>query len=149
MQDTLTEIKRNLLGPLSIGYYVSAFIMCGIALLVMASYRSRHRDKDSPHTPVHYSFQFMIWDNTKRIGAGLLVMYILFRFASEWLHTELSMQLALGFGFLLSMGLDPIIEALMNRYDWICKALSQPREKFMDKLAEKQKDQTDTEPNKP
>lgn len=137
MEAIIAEFKRNVLGPCTVGFYLSAFFFSLIGLLIMLYYRSTKRNKLSAATPVHFSLGFLVWDSAKKLGAGLLVMYVLFRFSTEFLHGELSMRLALFIGFGFSLGLEPVLEGLMNKYESVCSLLSMPREQYMSKLVSK------------
>lgn len=139
MKEILFEIKQNVLGPLSIGYYASAFFFSFIGLLIMLYYRSTTRDKNSKRTPVNFSFWFLVWDNAKRMVTGLLVMYVLFRFASEFFSSPLSMRVALGIGFAISLGLEPMMKFLVDRSEVLSRLMEMPRDKYMEKLTEKAK----------
>jgi hypothetical protein len=131
--DALAELKRNILGPLSVGYYLSAFFFSLLGILLMLYITSKKRDVGSTSTPVHFSWQFLLWDNTKRIFIGLIVMYLLFRFTTEFLQRELNMYVALGIGFVVASGVDWVVGWIKDRVDW----LQQPREEYMRKLLEK------------
>jgi hypothetical protein len=142
---TLSEVKRNILGPLTVGYYLSAFIFSMMAIIISLRVQARERDPKSPTTPLHFSFAFMVWDGSKKISTGLIVMFLIFRFASEFLHSPLSMHMALGIGFFLSLGINPAIEMMRKRFDWINKMMAQPRDEFMQKLQEKARAELDNQ----
>jgi hypothetical protein len=135
--NTLQEIKHNLLGILSLGTYISAGIFCFFGIVLVLYVRSARRDRSSTETPVHFSWKFLFFDNAKKIIILLLCMFLIFRFCSSFLHTELSMEVALGVGFFLPIGLVPFIEFLMARSETLCNMLSMPREQYMNKMIAK------------
>jgi type IV secretory pathway TraG/TraD family ATPase VirD4 len=137
MNEALIEVKKNILGNLSIGYYISAFFFSCLAIILVLYVKSIGRDRDSKNTPVHYSWKFLLWDNFKKITCGLIVMYLFYRFTSEALNRALSMWVAVGIGFFVSMGVAAAIEWLQERFDFLCM----PREKYMQKLEEKAKEE--------
>lgn len=122
----MKEFKQLVLGDLSIPYYMAAALLCFLAILVSMYAGSKRRDQSSESTPFCFSWWFLIWDNTKRIVVGMIVMFFFFRFASAAIGRALSMEVAVGIGFFLSIGLDQAIGFLKQKFD----LLQMNREKF-------------------
>jgi hypothetical protein len=80
---------------------------------------SRTRDKESANTPQKFSWSFLIWDNFKRIVAGQLLMFLVFRFSTEILGRELNMWWAVLIGFFFSFGSDRLFMWLKERADFL------------------------------
>jgi uncharacterized BrkB/YihY/UPF0761 family membrane protein len=117
MLQVLTEyqiFKGLVLGEKSLGFYMGAFFFTFLALLVSLWLHSRKRDPASPNTPTKFSWLFLIWDNLKRIAVGLIVMFLFYRFTPA-----MSMELAVGLGSILSIGLDKAIQLLKNKYNFL------------------------------
>lgn len=131
MTDTLHQIKALILGPVSLATYVAAEFFALIALVISLYASSKSRDANSASTPVSFSWLFLIWDNLKRIIVGQLVLFLLFRFASELIGKELNMGVAMGAGFALSIGLDQTIQWLKNKFSFF----QMDREKMINKIA--------------
>lgn len=127
----MEEFKQLVLGPASVAYYMAAEFFAILALILSLYMDSRRRDVDSSSTPVQFSWLFLIWDNTKRIVVGQIALFIIFRFATELIGRQLNMWVAVGAGFLLSFGLDKVIQWLKNKSSF----LDMNREKLIDKIS--------------
>jgi hypothetical protein len=130
----MDEFIKLVLGDLSIPTYLAAFFFSFLAILVSMRIGATSRDKFSPATPRKFSWYFLFWDNTKRIGTGLILMFLFYRFASAAIGRALSMEVAVGIGFFISMGLDQAIGYFKKKFDF----LQVDREKLIDKLNTKQ-----------
>lgn len=131
----MQEFKSLILGTPTVWYYLAALAFSFLGILLSLLLQSRDRDKDSPATPVHYSFRFLLWDNTKRILAGLIIMFAFFRFTDEIVHHPLTMWLAFLLGVALGFGFDILLlQWLKNKK----KFMQMNREKIMDVLNQKQ-----------
>ena len=129
----MQEFKHLILGDLTGWYYLAAFIFSFLAILVSMWAGSSKRNVTSSNTPTKYSWRFLLWDNLKRISVGLIVMFFMFRFASSIINRTLSMEIAVGIGFFISIGVDQAIGWLKQRFD----ILQMDRSKIMDALKEK------------
>lgn len=127
----MEEFKQLVLGPASVAYYMAAEFFAILALILSLYMDSRKRDPQSSSTPVQFSWLFLIWDNTKRIVVGQIALFIIFRFATELIGRQLNMWVAVGAGFLLSFGLDKVIQWLKNKSSF----LDMNREKLIDKIS--------------
>lgn len=110
MHTQLDAALKILLGDKPDGYYIAGFIFSFIAIFLSLYAHSRKRNKYSSATPVNYSWRFLFWDNAKRIVAGLLVMFIIFR---AFNMSTIWHMLAVGFG--VAFSLDKIIQVIMER----------------------------------
>ncbi len=133
MNQVLTELRQNILGGLSVGFYLSAFFFSFLGILIMLYADSRKRDPGSQNTPVAFRWSFLIWDNAKRIVVGMAVMFLFYRFSATLIGRAISMEAALGIGIFVAMGVDKAINVIKDKFDWLCM----PREKYMKKLLEK------------
>src|SRR5688572_20678584 len=111
----MQEFKDLVLGGVSVAYYLAAEFFALLALILSLYLHSKKRDPNASSTPQQYSWLFLIWDNTKRIVVGQIAFFILFRFATELLGRQLNMWYAVGAGFLLSFGLDKVIQFIKNK----------------------------------
>lgn len=129
----MNEFKHLILGDLSGWYYLAAFFFSFLAILLSMWAGSKKRDVSSSSTPQKYSWRFLLWDNIKRISMGLVAIFLIFRFTSTLINRELSMEVAVGVGFFVSIGLDQLIGWLKQKFD----VLQMDREKIMDALKQK------------
>lgn len=106
------------------GYYLAGFIFCAMAVALSLYVSSKKRDPNSKNTPVNFSVWFLIWDNAKRVGATMIVIFILFRIFDL---SEIPGMLGVGFG--VAFSLDQIIEWMMSKFN-ILDFLKSNREKF-------------------
>lgn len=111
------EFVDLLLGPVSVAQYLAAEVFALIALVIGLWLHSRKRDPKSPNTPEQFSWEFLLWDNTKRIFIGQLLLFLFFRFTTELMGKNLNMYMAVAFGFFVSFGLDRAIVWLQKKTD--------------------------------
>jgi len=130
----MNEFKHLILGELSGWYYLAAFVFSFLAILLSMWAGSKKRDVASSSTPTNYSWRFLLWDNAKRIFMGLIAIFLCFRFASALINRALSMEVAVGIGFFVSIGLDQVIGWLKQRFDF----LQMDREKIVEALKPKE-----------
>jgi hypothetical protein len=112
----MQEFKQYVLGDYSIPFYLAAGFFCGLTILVSLYLHSTKRDISSPNTPVKFSWSFLLWDNTKRIAVGLIVMFLFFRFSSDIFGGPLSMKMAVIVGVVLSFGVDKAIQFFQGKF---------------------------------
>jgi hypothetical protein len=115
MHDSLVEFKTLVLGKASLAYYMGAEFFALLALVLSLYSHSTNRNVNAPTTPVKFSWAFLIMDNIKRIILGQIALFLIFRFTTELMGRPLNMFLAVGIGFVLSYGLDKIIQALKDK----------------------------------
>lgn len=127
----MQEFKQLLLGPASLAYYAAAEFFAILAIILSLYLHSKKRDPQAPSTPQQFSWLFLIWDNVKRIAAGQILMFLIFRFVTELLGRQLNMWIAVGVGFFLSFGLDKGIQWLKDRSE----ILQMNREKMIEKIS--------------
>lgn len=114
MEPIIAEVKAAILGEKTVGFYVAAFFFAGLAIVISLYLHSRKRDVASANTPVKFSWYFLIWDNTKRIAVGIIVVFLILRFLSP-----AKMEAAVAIGFLVAFGLDKAIEVLMEKFNFL------------------------------
>ena len=122
--NSINEALQIVLGGKSGGYYLAGFIFCFMAILLSMYINSKKRDPKSPATPVKFSWLFLIWDNAKRAGATMIVVFLLFR-----LFDLSEIPGMLGVGFAVSLGLDQLIIWMMNKFNFM-DFLKSDREKY-------------------
>lgn len=125
----MEEFKQLILGEVSVAYYAAAEVFALLALIISLWLHSKKRDASSPTTPQKFSWGFLFWDNFKRIIVGQITMFLVFRFATEFLGRKLDMWMAVGIGAGLSFGLDRFIMWMQSR----TTVFDMNREKFMEK----------------
>lgn len=107
-----------ILGNVSAAYYAAAEFFALLAIILSLYISSKKRDVQSPKSPEKFSWLFLIWDNIKRIVAGQIFLFILFRFATELIGKELTMFWAVGIGFFAAFGLDQGIAFLKQKFSF-------------------------------
>jgi hypothetical protein len=117
----MNELKQLILGELSIAYYMAAGFFSCLAILLSLYMHSRTRDKNSTATPEKFSWRFLLWDNAKRVFAGMILMFLFFRFSPDLFGRPLSMWLAVGIGFFVSVGVDRAIQFIQSKFPDILK----------------------------
>lgn len=127
----MQEFKDLVLGGVSVAYYLAAEFFALLALILSLYMHSKKRDLNAVSTPQGYSWLFLIWDNTKRIVVGQIAFFILFRFATEILGRQLNMWVAVGIGFVLSFGLDKVIQLIKDKSSFF----DMNREKMIEKIS--------------
>lgn len=115
------EALGIILGDITLGTYLASFFFALLAILLSMWTQSLKRDKLSPETPYKFSWRFLIWDNTKRITAGMIVSFLLFRTSLSLFNESLTVPYAIGVGFFVSLGVDKAIQFLQNRFDLLTK----------------------------
>lgn len=128
----MEEFKQLVLGPASIAYYAAAEFFAILALILSLYLHSRKRNLNSSSTPKRFSLLFLFWDNTKRIAVGQIALFIIFRFATELIGRQLNMWVAVGAGFLLSFGLDKVIQLIKDK----SSIMDMNREKMISKMTQ-------------
>jgi len=131
----MKEFTQLISGGLSFSYYLASLFFSSLAILLSMWVGSAKRNVSSSSTPVKYSFRFLVWDNMKRIAAGLMAMFLVYRFSASIIGHGLSMEAAVGVGFFISAGLDQLIGWLKQRFS----LLQMDREKIMNILNQNQK----------
>jgi hypothetical protein len=131
----LKVLKQLILGEITPEYYVAAFFFSGLAILLSLYLQSMKRDKTSTNTPVNYSWKFLLWDNSKRIIAGIITAFLFYRFPGQALSQNLDMWVAVAIGFLLSFGVDRAIMMLMKRSS--VTVFDKDRDEYMKKMLDK------------
>lgn len=126
----MEEFKTLLLGPVSVAYYMAAEVFAVMAIILSLYASSKKRDPDSSSTPYKFSWLFLIWDNLKRIVVGQIALFLIFRFASEFIGRALNMWMSVGIGFFVTIGLDQLIGFIKEK----SSILQMNREKMIDNM---------------
>ncbi len=129
----MQEFIQLITGGLSPAYYLAALFFSFLAIFLSMWAGSAKRNRSSARTPVQYSFKFLFWDNTKRILAGLVAMFLLYRFTATLIPQNMTMESAVGIGFFISMGLDQFIGSVKQRF----RFFRMDRSRFMNDLKNK------------
>lgn len=118
MEHIIIDLKRHILGGVSVGTYLSAFFFSFLVILVNLIIVSRIKYKKAEGTPDKWSFSFMFIDNLKRMTATLILMFLFYRFASTIIAKELSMEWAVGVGIALTFGIDKVMGVLKSKFSF-------------------------------
>lgn len=81
MKEFLSYLSGEGSVPLFFACLFFAYLLAGVMIIVDV----KKRDKLSPETPVAYSGRFFWLDNTLRIMANVILIYIAVRFLRGWL----------------------------------------------------------------
>ena len=130
MHQSITDALKIITGDKGGGYYFAGFFFSILAIILSIYMHSKKRDPKSPNTPVRFSFLFMIWDNFKRAGAGMILMFIIFR-----VFDCSNVMVMIGVGFFVAFGVDKGIQWLMEKTDFM-NFLKTNRENFPQKPAD-------------
>lgn len=129
----MQEFKELVLGNVSVAYYLAAEFFALLALILSLYLHSKKRDPNAASTPQQFSWLFLIWDNTKRIVVGQIVLFLIFRFVTELLGRQLNMWIAVGVGFVLSLGIDKVIQLIKDKST--STFFDMNREKMIEKIS--------------
>lgn len=117
---------QTIKGDKPAGYYLAGFVFSLAGIFISLYWSSTRRNKQSNNTPDKFSIWFLVFDNAKRIVISLIVGFLLFRMFDLFEIWEM-----VGVGIGVTVGLDQIIEIMMNRWDWVCQLLKQDRSKLV------------------
>lgn len=120
----IKEAFDIILGGKTGGYYLAGFFFCFLAIILSLYWSSKKRDPNSSNTPVKFSWTWLLWDNGKRVVATFIVIFIAFR-----VFDLSEVPGMIGVGFAAALGLDQIIEWMMNKFNFL-DFLKSNREKF-------------------
>lgn len=127
MNKAIHEAIDIIFGGKSGGYYLAGMFISFLAILLSIWVHSLTRDAASPNTPVTFKWSFLLWDNLKRMVAGLIAMFLFFR------AFDLSNIFAMiGLGFSVGFGLDKMIQVLIEKTN-VLNFLQTDRSNFKDK----------------
>lgn len=124
MKQEFIETFKIVTGEKPLSYYFAGFIFSLLAIILSLYLHSKERNKYSIETPIDYSWKFLLWDNSKRIVTGMIVMFLFFR-----LFDLSNVFLMVGLGFAVALGLDKLIQFLMENTD-LMKFLKKDRNNF-------------------
>lgn len=79
-KEITTEVFGNLLGPWTVGEFISALIFAIVGAVLLALLHTTKRDIASARTPVQFSWKFFLFDNAKRFAAAALIILVSIRF---------------------------------------------------------------------
>lgn len=108
------SVKENILGALTIGDYIAAFVISFAGMLIRWYITTRKAIKTNPETPHKFSLMFWVRDNvlTKlgSLGATIAVIYAFMRFSIDLIGQPATMFLA----FLIGLFFDWAVDLLDN-----------------------------------
>lgn len=131
----LLEVKGNLLGTLSLGYYISAGLFCLMAISLMRYRASLKRNPKSVSTPAKWNLWFFLRDNFGKVFFNMMLMFLFFRFCHLVFGRPLTMEMAVVVGVLMSAGLDKALDFFEKRT--AISLFGMDRKAYMKKLLEK------------
>ena len=124
MKQEFIDTLKIVTGEKPLSYYFAGFIFSLLAIILSLYLHSKERNKYSIATPINYSWKFLMWDNSKRIFTGMIVMFLFFR-----LFDLSNVFLMVGLGFAVALGLDKLIQFLMENTD-LMKFLKKDRTNY-------------------
>jgi hypothetical protein len=101
----MNEILSYLVGDLGVAKFIAAFIFAMIGVCLSLLWGTTKRDPESEKSPVHFSWNFLWNDNTKRIlksiASTILTVFVSIRFMKDLFGIEFSMVGSLLIGLFL------------------------------------------------
>jgi hypothetical protein len=93
-----SEFIGYIIGPGSVARLVAALLYAYLGAFLMLLTSTTKRDVESIHAPVQFSWSFLFSDNSKRILATIIFIFIFIRFSRELLGANITMYAAVGIG---------------------------------------------------
>lgn len=95
------DIIAQLLGPGEPSFFIAGFIFAMIGVLVSLLMSASKRDQSNPATPNDFSWNYLLWDNARRILLAFLLILVTLRFSNELIGANLTMwgSFLIGFGW--------------------------------------------------
>jgi len=122
----MKEFVQILIGNATLPQFLAALTFAYITSFAMLMYRTTKRDVNSERTPNQFSWSFLIRDNSARISANIILIFLSVRFSQAWIGAEWTTYAAVAIG-LISDKLGWLLEKLSDK-------LSENAQKKMDKL---------------
>ncbi len=132
MNNELQAALQDILGDKPDGYYLSGLFFWSIGIIIGLYWISRKRDPNALTTPEKFSWTFAVWDNAKKVVISLLAGFIVFR---AWNMENILWKV--GVGLSVSTSLMPILDYMMENWNWFDKIMSRDRDKFPQKVEDK------------
>lgn len=107
----MKEFLQLVLGTQDWPMYFAEWFFALIGVLLSLLLATTKRNPNSPTSPVHFSWTYMIADNAKRVLTSLILIFLFLRFSNELLGINISLFLALGIG----LGLDKLAGYLKSK----------------------------------
>lgn len=116
-----SEILTAILGNLTMVNYIVGFFFVFLALILRWIWRTLDGIKNNPESPHKFDFWYWWEDNFKpkllSFIANMISVYLIFRFADDFIGTTFSYVLALGVG----LGLDYYVGVLKKKLNPVPK----------------------------
>lgn len=87
-----------MLGDQDLPTYLAYFAFAMIGAIISLRIKALNRDKTSANTPYTFSWAFLLQDNAMRLISGFLLSFLAFRFATEFIGTEVTLWSAVIIG---------------------------------------------------
>ena len=84
------DFKNYLTGQTDPGLFIACLFFAGLGILFVLLMGTRLRDPRSINSPRYFSWQYLWSDNTRRILASILAVYLTLRFMPELTGWELN-----------------------------------------------------------
>lgn len=78
----MEKFLAHFLGTTDIPTYLAAFALALVGGILILRLKARKRDPLSRETPYKFSWSFLIRDNLQQVFTGMLITFVLIRFAS-------------------------------------------------------------------
>lgn len=114
----IMEVAEILLGKVKLSVYIGAGIFSSLVILANILVISRMKYKKATGTPDKYSFKFAFIDNSKRMVASMILMFLFYRFAPTLSGKELTMEWAVGIGIFMTFGVDKLMGYLKSKFNF-------------------------------
>lgn len=116
------ELLTHLIGPGSIALLIGALIYAYIGAFIMLLLTTTKRDPLSDRTPFCFSWRFLWSDNTKRLIATIILIFIAIRFSRELIGADITMWAAV----LIGLGCDKLAEIIKSKTNLFDKQKDKP-----------------------
>lgn len=84
----MDTFKQIIIGAASAPQFAAGLFFAYITAFAMLLIRTTKRDINSPRTPFHFSWHFLLSDNLRRIVGNIILIFIGVRFLQIWISPE-------------------------------------------------------------
>jgi len=92
-------------------FLIAALVWAYVGAFVMMLINTTKRDPASPTSPFCFKWSYFFSDNSKRILANVILIFIAVRFSSEFLGAKLTMYVAL----IIGLGFDRLVQLAKDK----------------------------------
>lgn len=99
------------IGSQSVTAFLAAAFFALVGVVIGLLLNTTKRDAKSPGSPVDFSWNYLLWDNAKRILLNVLLIYVAIRFCPDLF----GIQITEFWGMAIGLGLDKIAQILKEK----------------------------------